>query len=132
MDSRFIVPEGVDLLANGAIVYALFDAVQDLVEALRVEELLELLVEDFELVAEILIVVTIADAIDQLLARLQVARLSTSMKLILQSMLDLQLEVLRDVVAMSYVTDASHGHCDHELISETRQLSLQKANDVTV
>ena len=131
MDSGLAVPEGVNLLRNGTVT-ALLDAVKDLVEALRIEELLELLVEYLELALEILIVVAVAHAVYQLFARLQVAWLSTSMQLVLQSMLDIILKVLRDVIAMRNVADARHGHLTHELISKTRQLSLQKAHNMAI
>lgn len=47
-------------------------------------------------------------------------------------MLDLALQVLRDVVSMSYVTDASHWHRDHELVRKGGQLALEKTDNVQV
>jgi hypothetical protein len=54
------------------------------------------------------------------------------MQLILQSMLYVILEIFWDIVSMGDISDSSHGHSAHKLVGETRQLSFEKSNNMTV
>lgn len=81
---------------------------------------------------EVVVVVSIPDSIDEFLTGLKVTGLSASVKLVLKSMLDVQFQVLRDVVTMSYVSDPGHGHSHHELVCKAGQLLLEQSDDVTI
>ena len=72
-----------------------------------------------------MIVVSIPDPIDQFLARFQVAWLCAPVKFVLQPVLNVQFQVLRNVVTMSNVADTSHRHWAHELVSKRRQLGFE-------
>lgn len=129
--SVLLVPECIYLSTDTAT-SCLLDAIEKLVEALRIEEFLKLLVEDLELVLEVLVVVTMTDAVDEFLAGLQVTRLGASVKLVLESVLDVLLQVLGDVIPVGDVPDPCHRHSAHELISKTRQLGLEEPDNMAV
>ena len=87
MHSGLVVPEIVYLLAYSTIVHAFLDTVQNLIEALRIEEFFKFFIEYLKLMFEVMVVVTVTHAINQLFACLQVTRLSTPMQLVLKSVL---------------------------------------------
>ena len=72
------------------------------------------------------------DLANELLARLQVGRLGTPMKLVLQPVFDCELQVFRNIVPVCDVANPRHRHRHHELIGEGGQLCLEKTNDVCV
>jgi hypothetical protein len=54
------------------------------------------------------------------------------MQLILESMLNVILEIFWDIVSVGDISDSSHGHCAHKLVGETWQLSFEKSNNMAV
>lgn len=84
------MPEVVHLLGNLTVLCAVLYLVEELVQPLRVEELFQLPVEYFKLFSEAFTSeVAVPDSLDELLASLEVAWLSTSMELVLQPVLDI-------------------------------------------
>mmetsp|Transcript_65319 Transcript_65319/g.199919 ORF Transcript_65319/g.199919 Transcript_65319/m.199919 type:complete len:245 (-) Transcript_65319:338-1072(-) len=88
-----------------------------LVQAARVEKLLQLLVKDLEFVHEGPGVTVLAPApFDEVVARHHVAWIGAAVELVLQRVLDLLFQLVRDVVAVRYVADARHWHGARELL----------------
>ena len=54
------------------------------------------------------------------------------MQLVLESVLDLVLEIFRDIVPMCDVSDPSQGDTLHELVSEGRQVCLDAPHNEAV
>ena len=81
---------------------------------------------------EIMVIVPISHTMNEFLACFEVRWFSTSMQLVLQSMLDIEFQIFGNVIPMSNVSNPRHGYRNHELISKTGQLRLQKSNDVSV
>ena len=110
------------LVGGGAVV--LLERLRQRLEAFRraggVEESTQLLVEESELILEVLAVVGVFDALPHRLHGDEVLGPGVAVNLILQRVLDLLLEFLRNVAAVRDVADASHRHGTRELPAERR------------
>lgn len=119
-----VVPELFNLGRKLIVSSALFNTIEKFVEALSIEKFLQLLVENFKLWFEILVVVSMSDPVYQLLASFQITWLSAPVEFILQPMFDLRFQVLWNIIPMSNITDPCHWDCAHELICKTWKLYL--------
>lgn len=88
-DIMFLFPKNI----NFTLMRLLFYSMQYLIKTLSIEELLQLLVENFKLVFKVLIVLTMSNFVDDLLTSFQIGGLATSMELILKSVFDFTLQV---------------------------------------
>ena len=106
---------------------------KQLVQVHCVKKLFQLAVEDLHLVLEIAGEGVVGpDAIDDVLAGLQVAGVGASVQLVLQLVLYFVLQVFRDVVAVRNISDTSQGHCLHELVCKRWQVGLDRPHNHAV
>ena len=73
-----------------------------------------------------------SDSIDQFLTSLQVIRVCTPVKLVLQSVFNFTFEVTWDVIPVSDISDSGEWHRCSELVSETWQICLDTADNEAV
>ena len=82
----FLMPKSINLPPKPSSTP--LDSIQQLIEALSIEELLQLLVKYFELLFKVSIIVAVPDSIDEFLASLEITGLGAPVQLVLQAMLD--------------------------------------------
>jgi hypothetical protein len=82
--------------------------------------------KDFKLFDKIMVVVSIMNFVQYPFTGVQIGRSSTPMQFILQSVFDLLLKVLRDIIPVGDVSDPSHRNCHHKLVTERRQVLVDK------
>ena len=119
-----VVPELFNLRRKLIVSSTLSNTIKKFVKALSVEKFFQILVERFKTLFEILVVVSIPDPVDQLLASFQITWLCAPVEFILQPVFDLRFQILRNIISMSNITDLCHWNCAHELISKTWKLYL--------
>ncbi len=73
-----------------------------------------------------------SDSIHHVLECFEVARVGTSMQFVLQSVLDLILEILGDVITVGNISNTGQRHSLHELICKGGQICLDTPDDKTV